>query len=462
MKGAAWRVRWALKLVCTGLLFPVMAGAVDWGEEQTSENPCQFEAVASPIELMEAVERALCRDPGTRQAWADVKLQAAQVSISKAAYLPNLNLSVGVAKADNRTVIPDFRELSYRVQTTTRDAALGLSWTLFDFGVREAKLNGARQLLIAANATKESILQSVFASTAQRYYQVLSAEGALNARKQAERAAKENFLAAEARHKAGAGGLSDKLQAQTTHAQATLDRVRAEGEWKSERGALAIAIGMPADTALTLDANNASGPTSRFEQSIRELMREAEQSHPSLLAARAQLLAAREHVAEARAEGRPAVVLTAKLNRAPQVGAYPSEMYVQNKSIGLQLKVPLLDGVGHAYRVSAARAQEEARAAELSKVEQQVAMDVWKSYQELETETADVQAAGEFFQAATQSYQVAQGRYKAGVGTMIELLNAQSAVANATQQQVQALSNWRIARLKLALGLGKLGFWVRK
>jgi outer membrane protein len=78
----------------------------------------------------------------------------------------------------------------------------------------------------------------------------------------------------------------------------------------------------------------------------------------------------------------------------------------------------------------------------------------------LETETADVKASDEFFETATQSYKVAQGRYKAGIGTILELISAQSAVANAPQQCVQAVSNWRFARLKLALSLGKLGFWT--
>jgi outer membrane protein len=78
----------------------------------------------------------------------------------------------------------------------------------------------------------------------------------------------------------------------------------------------------------------------------------------------------------------------------------------------------------------------------------------------VETETADVKASNEFFETATQSYKVAQGRYKAGIGTILELISAQSAVANATQQRVQAFSNWRLARLKLALSFGKLGFWT--
>ena len=57
---------------------------------------------------------------------------------------------------------------------------------------------------------------------------------------------------------------------------------------------------------------------------------------------------------------------------------------------------------------------------------------------------------------------ISQGRYKGGVGNILELLNAQSALANAEQQQIQAQSNWRIARLQLVASLGRLGVWAIK
>lgn len=57
-------------------------------------------------------------------------------------------------------------------------------------------------------------------------------------------------------------------------------------------------------------------------------------------------------------------------------------------------------------------------------------------------------------------FNVARGRYKAGVGKTLELLNAQSTLASAQQQRIQAMSNWRAARVKLAASLGRLGMWA--
>lgn len=474
MKGALV-MRWIGIAIAVGLCARAVAGdfdqfgtraqisasqLMDMVPAKPSAAICQFDTLSAKLSLMEAIERALCHDPQTRQAWADVKLQAARVGIAQAAYLPTLNASSSVSKSQYIETVRNLPALSYVNHMTTRDTALNLSWTLFDFGLRQATLDNAWQLLAAANATKDATLQNVFASTAQVYYQMVSTQAALDARVEAEKATRENFLAADARYKAGAGALADKLQAQTNYAQATLDRVRANGDWKSAQGALAIAIGVPTDAAIAADSENHVLPNTTFVQSINALMREAKLQHPSLLAAQAQLRAAQANVVAAQAEGRPMVSMIGNLDHNNQLGKYPNDTFVRNKSIGIQINIPLLNTVDHTYRVSAARAQAESKAAALASVEQQVALDVWKSYQQLETETADVKASDEFFETATQSYKVAQGRYKAGIGTILELISAQSAVANATQQRVQAFSNWRFARLKLALSLGKLGFWT--
>ena len=64
--------------------------------------------------------------------------------------------------------------------------------------------------------------------------------------------------------------------------------------------------------------------------------------------------------------------------------------------------------------------------------------------------TADLLASAE------QSQRVALGRYKAGMGSILDVLNAQSALAGARQQRVQALYSWDIARVSLAQAMGML------
>jgi outer membrane protein len=55
-----------------------------------------------------------------------------------------------------------------------------------------------------------------------------------------------------------------------------------------------------------------------------------------------------------------------------------------------------------------------------------------------------------------RAFEASQHRYRAGVGNILELLNTQTALANAQQRHVQALTDWDYARLDLASKLGRL------
>ena len=62
--------------------------------------------IPSPLALPDAVEYALCKNPKTRQAWAQVKADAAAFGIGRAGYLPTLNASGNDGKINKATSFP--------------------------------------------------------------------------------------------------------------------------------------------------------------------------------------------------------------------------------------------------------------------------------------------------------------------------------------------------------------------
>lgn len=445
-----------LVLCCTAMqaaafdLSALFGGSRQEASPAVSDPSCRFGELEEPLDLLEAVERALCHHPQTRQAWAQVRAQEAQMGIGRSAFLPSLDGALSRVRSRPKGGEAD--------EAGNGGASLTLGWTLFDFGQRSASLDSARHLLAAAGANRDAVTQSVLLAAAQAYFDVLTAQAAFGATQEAERSARESFLAADARHKAGAGILADKLQAQAAYAEATLARIRAEGEVKNAHGTLAVAIGLNANARIAVSADNAVLPDVDFMESVDDLIADAIATHPLVAAAEAQLLAAQSQTDATRAEGLPLLSLTGLFsrNRNP---LSPLSISAGERSIGLQLNIPFLDWFGRSHRVAAMQAQVDAHAAELASTENQVSLDVWKSYHALRTETENIAATGELLQSASQSFRIAQGRYKAGVGTILELLNAQSQLANAQHQRVQALSGWRTTRLKLAASLGRLGLW---
>lgn len=407
--------------------------------------PCAIRQPAGALGLAEVVDLALCNNPQTREAWANARVQAGLVGVAQAPYLPSINGTLGSNRV--RSEIEDQRATRRTVNT----AAINVSWLLFDFGAREANLENARELLAAAISTQDSTAQAVFLAALQAYFQVHAFTAALEAAELSEKAARESLAAADARYRAGNATPADRLQAQTALSQATLTRIRVAGELQGARGTLANAIGLDAHRPLPLRPLGAVGEPADFDRNVEALIAEARQRRPDLAAAEAQLRAARASVDASRAAHLPSISLTATPNWQDSGG-----LTTQSTGVGVAVSIPLFSGFGQTYRVRTAEAQAELKAAQRDRLQLQVALDVWRSYQGLQTATQSMRTTTDLLASAEQSERVALGRYRAGVGNILDLLAAQTALASARQQRVQSVYDWNVSRATLAQSVGAL------
>lgn len=428
-----------------GKVAPSPAGSV----KRPAEEPCQgVRPDGAPLSLTDVVERALCNNPQTREAWANALYQAAQVGIGQSAYLPTLNLNASETR--NRSDGGGNAGRTY----SQLSAALSLSYVLYDFGARDASLENAKQVLNALNSTQDATIQSVFLAAVQAYYQFFATQAAVDSARQAEKSAQESYKAAVARYNVGSATPADKLQAQTALSQAVLNRIRAEGDYGNAQGILANSMGLDADRSISLTPPAPGVPDEKFERDIAGLIEAARRQRPDLAAAEAQVKAAQAGAQAARAAGMPSIALAANLNSTHSGISDP----FNSAALGVSVSIPLFSGYNTTYRVRAAEAQIETRRAQRERISQQVALDVWKAYQGVVTETQAAKSASDLEASAAQSESVALGRYKAGVGSLLDLLTAQSALASARVQNIQATYNWHIAKATLAQSMGRLDF----
>ncbi len=403
---------------------------------------CAKEKILGPLALADVVDLALCNNPQTRTLWASARAQAAQVGVNTAAYLPTLSATGNVANNQSTT------GTQAPVDTLSQSASLSASYLLYDFGGRSATLENAKQLLIAANATRDAALQSNFLVAVQAYYALLSARASVESFKADEVKAQESLSAAQARYQAGIATPVDRLQAQTTLSQARLNRIRGEGEAGNAQGTLATIMGFDASQPFTLQTVTEEPPNPVIEQDIGNLIAEARQKRPDLAAAESQIKAAEAQLQASNASGRPTITVGAM--------AGVSNPETSNNSIGITLSVPLFSGFKTTYQARAAKAQIDSKLAERDRLANQIALDVWKAYQGLLTNSQALRSADDLVNAATQSEKMILGRYKAGVGNILDTLSAQSALANARQQRVAALYNFLLSRFVLAQAIGQL------
>jgi len=455
-----------LLLGCTLLLQPSITFADDsvW---YNSSDPLKTEALTPPavpdgylegsactainydkvLTLADVADAALCNNPQTREAYASARVQAAQVGIAKSAYLPSVNDNVS---GNLNVALPEQTSRSNPYSNLSNNIVA--SYLLYDFGNRDANLENARQLLQAASATQSSVVQNVLLNAIQAYYQVQANIAAIEAARESERASEESFKAAEARYNAGVSTPADKLQAQTLYAQNSLTRITAEGNLKTAYGTLANVMGLAANQALKLVARTSVQPQQNIDQDINALIEQAHIRRPDLIASEAQVKAAQASIEASRAAAKPTISVAVSNNL--QDGSNLS--FGSNSALGVTVSIPIFDGYGPSYKIRFAEANAEVRTAQRDQLRLQISLDVWRAYQSLRTANESIRAATVLVSSAEESSRVAHGRYKAGVGNILDSINAQSALASARQQQIQANLNWNVARATLAQSIGGL------
>lgn len=416
------------------------------------EIPQEYMKPGTTLTLGQLVDVGLRNNPATREAWFAARAQAAEVGSKKSLYYPYAEIDGTILRQKQpATNVGGV----FSVLQTTYGPSVAASWLLFNFGGREADVQEATRTLYAADWTHNAAIQDVVLAIAQAYYQYLNAKAQVAALGASLDEAKKNLDVAEERHRAGVATIADVLQAKTQVSQVQLDLQTAQGQVQIIRGALATALGVPATVPVDVGELPEELPLDAVKRGVDELIEKAKAERPDLAAVRFRALAAESHIHAAAIDGLPTLTLDATGNRTFYWRPGP-DPFSTNWAGAITLRIPVFRGFDTAYQVQKAKEEAQGARSTAERTEDQVILDVWSSYYAVQTASQRVTTSRDLLASASQSAEVAQGRYRAGVGSILDLLTAQSALADARSEEAQARSLWFLSVAQLAHATGVL------
>jgi len=397
--------------------------------------------------LVSLVDYALRNNPRTRLSWLAAQAAEDSFNSENGAYYPQIGLNV---PAEWSYGSPNGPDQHWQVAVGPQ---VSLSYLLLDGGGRAASSEEAGYNLVAANWNHNAAIQNVAFLIIQSYFLYQESRAIVQAEELAVKEARTVLEAANERHRAGVATIADVLQAEAALSQAELALQTTNGHLKTLQGVLATAVGLPANSPLEIPAVPMELPADHADRDVNQLIQEAIAQRPEIEAARAQIRGAEAHVRAIRSQGRPTLSLFG------DGGAFYNtywENLLDGYSIGVSLQFPLFTGYSHTFNVKRAERQQEQAVGELRQLEQAVALDVWTAYYALETATLKLKTTEDLLRSATQSYEVALGRYQSGVGDIIDTVTAQRNLEDARAQKVRAKADWFLSMAQLIRAVGQL------
>ncbi len=437
-------LRFLLSIVTIMLIAPTV-GFADNGT--ATDDQAAAMAFNHPLTLVELTDLALRRNAKTRLAWAALRSSEAGVELARAGYWPQLNATLSTQR--NRAL--NFSGQPADIQSRY-GASVSLSYLLWDFGTRGGQLDQAKYALASASLSQDQTVQDVILQVEQAYYQVLGLQAVVEANGQSLKDAETNRAAAQERKSTGLATLGDVYKADAAFAGAKLALQQTEGQLAVARGQLATALAASPDTQLPLVAWEHDAAPALPSQSVTSLLAAARTARPELLAAKAREQAAAAGLQATRGRGLPSLNLNATSGRTKVVDVGGSSQF----SALVSLDVPLFAGFGDRAAVHQAQAQLDTARADTDDLRSQVELEVWQAYQNLRTSISTLDSSAAQLKSAQLAEEVSTARYKNGLDTILDVLNAQTTLANARVQQVQARLDWAAARAALGHAVGGL------
>jgi outer membrane protein len=411
--------------------------------------PADLQAPGRAWTLADIVDVGLTNNPESRASWNAARAASAAVSLSLGSYLPSIELM-----ATGTKLKAAFAGGRFIVDQSTLNPVASLNLLLFDFGGREAGIQEARRALEAANWTHNAVIQNVVLEIESTYYKYLAAKALLEAQETNRQSAQANYEAASARHGAGVATIADVLQAKTVLSTVELQIVTTRGLIQTLHGALASSMGLPANAAFEVASIlPAEIPFDAVAKQVDLCIQDAESRRPDMAASRALVLEAEAGIRKARATFFPSFSLEGNMGR---IYYLHNPLSNPTYTISLSVSLPFLFGLQQ-YAVLSAEAQAEAARDRMAELSRGIALQVWTSYYGLKTAEQKVLNSKDLLASAEASYDVALGRYKEGVGSVLDLLAAQSLLEVARVQIVQAKSDWLQALVQFTHDTGVLG-----
>lgn len=376
-----------------------------------------------PLDVERAVDVALRIHPSVLQATRKLDAAEARLGQAKSAYWPQVatgstQVSRSGTHAEGRT--------TWETSTTL---GLQVSWLVFDFGRTPALMQNAIEEVVAARMDLQRIELDVALAVRTAYYAlekqgelaVVAAETVTQFERRLELV--EGFVAAGKRVR------YDLTKAQADLASARLEELKARNAVEVAQATLANAIGLAEDVRWTIPDR----PLAGFTLTLAQAWEQARERQPSLSVARA-----REATASALVDAQVAALFPALRLTASASAGGDGFPLATGLSAGPSLSWTIFDGFQNLYTIDEAAANLRAARAARAEEEQRVWLGLRSAHATLVSARERLDVASLGVTTAEQSLELARGRYEAGLATAVDLTDAQTGLAQARAELVQA------------------------
>lgn len=422
----------AFILFCFLAPFPALAEGITAGEELT---------------LRRAIDVAIKNQPSILASQSSVRANEARVGQAKASYYPQLDASGSYSKVSPATSSTSTGTYSGSIGKYDQyTSSVGLNQMIFDFGKTPTQVNIGKLNAESSRFDLSNTQGVVILNVKQAYYNVLQAQRNRGVARESVKQFQQHLEQASGFYRVGTKSKIDVTKAEVDFSNAQLNLIKAENQVKLAFVTLNNAMGISDTPQYSLQDNLFYV---KYDLSLEEATSKAYNQRPDLQSLIKKKEASKASIDLARKGYFP--VLSGNVNYNYTNTSFPLN---EGWNYGLNLSVPLFSGFQTKYQVAEAQANHDT----VSANEQSLRLDIYSQIQQayLSLREADerISTSEVTVRQAKENVELATGRYRAGVGSPLEVTDALVGLNNAQVAYTQALTDYKNSQASIEKAIG--------
>jgi outer membrane protein TolC len=398
---------------------------------------------AEPLTLDEAIRTAVETHPQVIEAKETLVGAEARTGLAFANYYPQVSFSADWIRGE--TFFPA-QEVSKLVEINM--VGLFLKQNIYDFGRTAGAVDAARSNRQAAEESLTVMRQGMMLRVRSAFYLLLASEKQVVAVRENVKARDEIFRQAQEFFNQGIKAKVDVAKAEAALFSAKTSLIKAENMRGIARVELANAMGMA-----SLEDRPLVEPSALLlpMPELSSCQKNAERDRAELQQFSALKSAAVGNLKSAKSSYLPVLSGTANIGYADQ-DFLPTE---NAWGVGLNMTVPLFSGFSSVEQVREATASINAIEARQNNLKLQISKEVESAWLDGIEAVDRMVSTEKEVAAADENKLLAEGRYQEGVGSMIEVTDAQAQALDAQTANIRAKFDYYLALARLDRAVGK-------
>lgn len=411
-------------------------------------------AATLELDLEETIQRALLTNPSVKIAEYNRKAAKADYSAAKGAR----GISISLSHDSGRGGYADYAKRSINGGTeiwtkgigNSHSNSISASLPIFTGGELQGQIGQAKANYRSMLSAEEQAYNEMKETATTGYFNMLNATNMKALRQESVDRLQAHLDNVIAQYNVGIVARADVLRSEVELANAQQNYITASNEYDVAEATLNNIIGTPLGTTLLLKDRLQYEP---YENDMAYCLAYSEQHRPELKQAEYAIDSAEAALVVARSGHMPKVYANASNNWGGNGSDWPGDDD-ENWSVGVTASMNVFDsGVTwskiHAAQENLAKAKESQR-----QIKDNVELEVRTDYLNLREAEKRITTTQVAVASAEEDYHIAVVRYQAGVGTNIDVMDAQEALTQAKTNYYQALYNYNTSKAALNTSMG--------